>query len=135
MTEEYEERIKQGLLIKEPYTFVEALEEVTDFWSYGRSIYSLPANNIYVPSRVTVMPKPKFNDNDNRTESLRFNESRVSKIHDHSSMKKAVVYPAVPERIGKERLERRRTFKKYRRLSKYNFTRNFSTFSAGPGLD
>jgi len=41
---------------------VAALEEVTDFWQYGKGKEILKDQPVYLPVRHTIMPRPKFRD-------------------------------------------------------------------------
>lgn len=33
-----------------------------DFYNYGRGPKFMPAHNVYLPSKHTIMPRPKFRD-------------------------------------------------------------------------
>jgi len=54
--------VQTRLLNKQWFKKVDALEEFTNYWSYGRGLGSMPSHNIYVPVAQTIMPRPKFSD-------------------------------------------------------------------------
>ena len=58
----YENQVQTRLLNKQWFKKVDALEEFTNYWSYGRGLGSMPSHNIYVPVAQTIMPRPKFSD-------------------------------------------------------------------------
>ena len=45
---------------KKIFTLVDCLEEVMDLWSYGRNFWDIPTHNLYIPTKTTLMQKPKF---------------------------------------------------------------------------
>jgi hypothetical protein len=47
---------------RDTYKVVDALEEVTNFWSYGRNIVDVPVYNTYMPTRYHIMNKPDMMD-------------------------------------------------------------------------
>jgi hypothetical protein len=49
---------------KQYFKKVDALEMFTDYWTYGRSLKSMPMHNLYVPTAYTIMPRPKANQFD-----------------------------------------------------------------------
>lgn len=57
--------MKYYLLERDWYKLVDALEEFTDFWNYGRDMFKQPLYNSYVPARTTIMNRPKLNDDKN----------------------------------------------------------------------
>lgn len=87
MRAEYDRRVKSYLIDKSWYKLVDALEEVTNLWSYGRSVYFLPRYNLYVPARQTIMPKPKLGDERNDDTSYRFDVNRVTPYHYLNTLK------------------------------------------------
>jgi hypothetical protein len=64
MQEEYSKRVKDYLLEGSWFKLVDALEEVTDFWAYGRNFTDMPTYNSYVPTRSHIMNKPDMLDGD-----------------------------------------------------------------------
>ena len=36
------------------------MELFTDYWTYGRSLASMPTHNVYVPVTTNIMPRPRF---------------------------------------------------------------------------
>jgi hypothetical protein len=54
--------VKAYLLDKEWYKLVDCLEEVSNFWSYGRDWATMPAYNTYMPTRTHLMDKPDMLD-------------------------------------------------------------------------
>jgi len=73
MKREYQKRIKSFLLDKTWYKLVDALEEVTNFWSYGRDLTTMPTYNTYMPSRHHIMAKPDLNDEKANDVSYKYN--------------------------------------------------------------
>jgi len=65
MRGEYQRRIKAYLLDKTWYKLVDALEEVTNFWSFGRDFTTMPTYNVYVPTRNHILDKPNMLDGEN----------------------------------------------------------------------
>lgn len=61
----YQSKVKQSLLEKKWFSFVEALECFTDTFYYGRNRYSVPNYNVYVPPRQTIMKRPNLGDDRN----------------------------------------------------------------------
>jgi len=45
---------------KKIFTLVDCLEEVMDLWSYGPNFWDLPTHNLFIPTKTTLMMKPKF---------------------------------------------------------------------------
>lgn len=62
--EHFSEKSHELLMDKQYFKKVDALEMFTDYWSYGRSMKSMPMHNLYVPTAHTIMPRPKFKDYD-----------------------------------------------------------------------
>lgn len=52
---EYEKRVKAYLLDRTWYKVVDALEECTDFWSFGRNYYLAPNYNSYIPTNNYII--------------------------------------------------------------------------------
>ena len=69
------------------YKLVDALEEVSDFWMYGKDLTTMPSYNVYVPPRHHILPKPNLNDEKDDEVSLRYNMSRLSAHHYHNPLK------------------------------------------------
>lgn len=60
----FAEKSHELLMDKQYFKKVDALEMFTDYWSYGRSMKSMPMHNLYVPTAHTIMPRPKFKEYD-----------------------------------------------------------------------
>ena len=59
---QYQTKIKAYLLEREWYKLVDALEECSDYWNYGRVFHSMPTYNTYMPIRTHIIAKPNLND-------------------------------------------------------------------------
>ena len=78
MQTEYQTRIKAHLLDRTWYKLVDCLEEVTDFWNYGKDLTTMPTYNTYMPTRNHIMPKPNLNDSEGDDASHKYNLQRVT---------------------------------------------------------
>ena len=78
MRKEYEIRIKSALLNRKWFTLVDALENVTDFWFYGKDYHTLPDIAMYIPNKHTLINRPSMIDNDENELGFRFNMTRMS---------------------------------------------------------
>ena len=58
----YQGEVHSKLINREWFKKVDALEQFTDYWSFGRGMNSMPSHNIYVPVSHTIMPRPKLFD-------------------------------------------------------------------------
>ena len=63
------------------FKLVDALEEVTNFWSYGREMFRAPATNVYLPTRHSVFPRPFLGDEKEDDVGFRYNQQRISPFH------------------------------------------------------
>ena len=54
--------MNRRLIEKKWFTKVEAFEQFTNLWSFGRGASQMPMHNVYVPVNQTIMPRPKFRD-------------------------------------------------------------------------
>jgi hypothetical protein len=61
-------RVKDFLLDRDWFKLVDALEEMTDYWNFGRNIVDAPTYNAYLPTRQHIMEKP--NVLDDRTDGM-----------------------------------------------------------------
>ncbi len=61
----YQDKVKESLLERKWFTFVEALECFTDTFYFGRSRFTVPNYNVYVPPRQTIMKRPDLGDGRN----------------------------------------------------------------------
>lgn len=52
------------MLEKEWFKKVDAFEEFTDYWAFGRGIKSFPTRGVYYPVRSNIMLRPKFRNYD-----------------------------------------------------------------------
>lgn len=62
MRAEYAKTVKCYLMDREWFSLVECLEDVTDFWGYGRDFATMPTYNTYMPTRTHLMDKPDMNE-------------------------------------------------------------------------
>ena len=46
--------------MKKTFTLVDCLEEVMDIWNFGRNFNDIPNSNLFIPTKTTLMTKPKF---------------------------------------------------------------------------
>jgi hypothetical protein len=54
--------------MREWYSLVDCLEDVSNFWTYGKDMVTYPSYNIYVPTKEHIIPKPDLTqDNDDET--------------------------------------------------------------------
>jgi hypothetical protein len=79
--DEYKEKVQAYLLDRTWFKVVDALEEVVDYWQYGRDIVTMPAYNVYMPTRNSVFPRPNLLDDRADDISYKFNTQRISPYH------------------------------------------------------
>jgi hypothetical protein len=84
------------------YKLVDALEEVTNFWSYGRDFMSIPTYNVYLPTRSTSFNKPNMFDGDKEDVGYRYNMNRMSPYHTFNPLKGYSLLPRPPPTIREE---------------------------------
>jgi len=87
MRQQYSQIIKAYLLDREWYKVVDALEEVSNFWSFGRDWTTMPTYNVYVPTRTHIMDKPDMMDGEKDDLGYRMNVDRVSPYHYLNTLK------------------------------------------------
>lgn len=116
MRVEYQKRIKAYLLDKQWYKLVDALEEVTNYWSFGRDFTTMPTYNTYVPTRTHILDKPDMLDGENDDLGYQFNVNRVSPMYYMNTLKG---YKMLPKASQKHALDphKPKFFKRYRGLS------------------
>ena len=93
MRAEYQTKIKAYLLSKDWYKLVDALEDVTNFWSFGRNHHTMPSYNTYVPTRNHILNKPDMMDGYNDDLGYRFNLNRLSPANYLNTLK---TYQSLP---------------------------------------
>lgn len=127
MKVDYQNKIRAYLLDNTWYKLVDALEEVTNFWSFGRDFTTMPTYNTYVPTKHHILDKPDMMDGDNDDLGYRFNMNRVSPMHYLNSMKG---YKMLPRPSMRPQLDphKPKFYKKWRRLSRPKMT-GFSTIN------
>ena len=120
---DYQEKVQACLLKKRWFSKVEALENYTDFWTFGRGIKSMNKRGGYMPVRTNIMPRPKFKRNDNKEDEIgqRFG-LRTKDLHtvspfmeEHSTLKPVAMQPKVQSR------DRYFTFYNYQHLKDPKF--------------
>lgn len=79
------------LLEKEWYTKVEALESLTDFWTYGKGPGRFADNNIYIPVTHTMMQRPKFRNYERYDDQI--GEDMALRSKDEFTVSKAIDTP------------------------------------------
>jgi hypothetical protein len=116
MQEEYSKRVKDYLLEGSWFKLVDALEEVTDFWAYGRNFTDMPTYNSYVPTRSHIMNKPDMLDGDRDDLGYQFHMNRLSPTGYLNTLKG---YKMLPKAAPRPVLDphKPKFYKKYRRLS------------------
>ena len=80
------------MLDRKWYKLVDALEEVTDFWTYGRDLTTMPTYNSYVPTQNNVVPRPDFDTKGDDDTKMRYNMSRVSPAYMHNPLKSKIIF-------------------------------------------
>ena len=60
----YSEKVNSAMVEKRWFTKVEALEMFTLLDTLGKKKANMPMHNVYVPTKNTIMPIPKFRDYD-----------------------------------------------------------------------
>jgi len=117
MREEYATRTKDYLMDGSWFKLVDALEEVTNFWSYGRNFTDMPTYNTYVPTKTHVLEKPDMLDADHDDLGYRFNLHRLSPTGYLNTLKG---YKMLPKATAKPVLDphKPKFYKRYRRLSR-----------------
>lgn len=128
MREQYERRIKSYLADREWYKLVDALEEVTNFWSYGRDFTTIPNYNIYIPTRHTLMKKPDMHDEQHDDLSYRYNVHRMTPYHYLNTLKGHHMWPLPAERRPHLEYGKPKFYNKWRRLSRPRMS-GFSTIN------
>lgn len=98
------------------YKLVDALEEVTNFWSFGRDFTTMPTYNVYVPTRNHILDKPDMLDAQADDLSFRFNMNRLSPAHYLNTLKGYKMMPPAEKRIYYD-AHKVKFYKKWRRLS------------------
>lgn len=87
MRQEFHRKVKSYLMEKSWYKLVDALEEVTNFWSFGRDFTTMPTYNTFVPTRNHVLNKPDMLDGENDDLGYRFNLNRISPVNYLNTLK------------------------------------------------
>lgn len=75
------------LLDKTWYKLVDALEDVTDFWVFGRNYTTMPTYNTYIPTRNNVIDRPDMMDAEHDDLGYRFDMNRVTPLHYLNTLK------------------------------------------------
>lgn len=115
MRKEYAKTVKTYLLNKEWYSLVECLEDVCNFWSYGRNFATMPTYNTFMPTKTHLMDKPDMFDAENDDLGYRFNAQRLSSSGYLSTLKG---FKMLPKALKKPIVDMNKPkFNKYRRLS------------------
>ena len=73
MRKQYNIKTQTYLLDRRWYTLVDCLEDVTDFWTYGRDFATMPTYNVYVPTKEHLLPKPNLVEDNDDESGFRFN--------------------------------------------------------------
>ena len=99
------------------YSKVDALEEVTNFWGYGKSMFTIPTYNVYVPTRYHTINRPNLLDDSNDDTSYRYNLNRLSPYSYLNTMKGYKMNPQPGERVRPKNMGKPKVGGKNRRLS------------------
>jgi hypothetical protein len=128
MRAEYQKIIKAYLLDREWYKLVDCLEEVTNFWNYGRDFTTMPTYNTYMPTRTHLMDKPDMMDAENDDLGYKMNLKRVSPYNYLNTLKG---YKMLPRPAAKPSMNphKPKFYKKWRRLSQPKM-QGFSTVNS-----
>lgn len=78
MKQEYQKRVKAYLLDHKWYKLVDCLEDVSNYWSFGRNYTSMPTYNTFMPMRYHVLDKPSMLDGDKDDLGFQFRAHRIS---------------------------------------------------------
>ena len=49
-----------------------------DTWTHGRNLFEIPNYNVYVPTKVNLIPRPKFETDSSKEKGYRYNLNRMS---------------------------------------------------------
>lgn len=113
---QYETIIKAYLLDRRWYKLVDALEEVTNFWSYGRDFTTMPTYNTYMPTRTHLMDKPDMMDPEKDDLGYQMKENRISPVYYLNTLKGNKMLPR-PSPRPVLNFHKPKWYKKWRRLS------------------
>jgi hypothetical protein len=104
------------LLDREWFSLVEALEEVSNFWSFGRNFHTMPSYNTYMPTKTHLLNKPDMLDGENDDLGYQFNMNRLSPTGYLNTLRG---YKMLPKADLRPRIDpfKPKFYKKYRRLS------------------
>lgn len=97
--EEFQLEVHDALLEKRWFSKVEAIENFTDYWSYGRGVTAAEHQPMYVPVSNNILPRPKFRDYSKQDQVGREFSYRRPGVHTPaaheppSSLKPVPVYP------------------------------------------
>lgn len=58
--QKFREMKYQKMTAKEIYKLVDCLEDTMDLWSYGHNTADIPLHNLFIPTKTTLMTKPKL---------------------------------------------------------------------------
>jgi hypothetical protein len=117
MRAEYQVKVKSYLMERTWYKLVDCLEEVTNFWSFGRDFTTMPTYNTYMPTRNHVLDKPDMLDGENDDLGYRFKVNRLSPTQYLNTLKGYKMLPKPAERPRIDH-DKHRFYKNYRRLSR-----------------
>lgn len=120
--------MKAYLLDKEWYKLVDCLEEVSNFWSYGRDWATMPTYNTYMPTRTHLMDKPDMLDGEKDDLGYQMNLNRLSPFYYLNTLKGNKMMPKAAE---KPKLDphKQKFYKKWRRMSRPKMHVSFSTIN------
>jgi hypothetical protein len=131
MRSEYSKLIKTYLMDREWYKLVDCLEDVSDFWSYGRDFTTMPTYNTYMPTRTHIMDKPDMMEPEKDDLGYQMNLNRVSPYSYLNTLKG---YKMLPKPADRPALNphKPKFYKKWRRLSQPKM-QGFSTINTNAG--
>lgn len=117
MRQEYQKKIKTYLLDRKWYCLVDCLEEVTDFWNYGKDFTTMPDYNVFMPTKNHLMNRPDMLDGDNDDLGYRYNLNRVSPAHYLNTLKAYKMSPPAENKPTPPTSMYKPKFARWRRLS------------------
>lgn len=110
---------------------VDALEDVTNLWTFGRDYYVKPKSNVYVPPTQTIVNIPDLSDDRHDDTSYNFGLNRISPYQYLNTLKSYKSSPpAAPIRRPEDYFNMKRSkWRKNRRISHSKMLGGFSTLN------
>lgn len=77
------------------YKLVDALEDVSDYWTYGRDFASMPTYNVYVPTKEHLIPKPNLTEDHDDETGFKFGVNRMSAFQYLNPLKSKIIFAKI----------------------------------------